>query len=170
MNSSPCSLRTNNTPGNLHTNLECAKKPVNSDTIRLKCCLPIAHLPRGQGVRAVAAIRVDEAKMILWEATLITERGLTAPIATIVVTQDIAHENAPILTCLRPAGQILGIAVRIRARTRAVESAGTLRTQARHGGRLRGSLPEVRQAVLQRKATCGVVAMTSNTVAVEDLL
>ena len=69
--------------------------------IRLKCCLPIAHLPRGQGVRAAAATRVDEAKMILWEATLMTERGRTALTATIVVIQDIKPETAPVRMHLR---------------------------------------------------------------------
>ena len=86
-------------------------------------------------------------------------------------TQDIMPEIALIRMRLIPkAARILGTPVRIRARTRAVESAGALMTKARHGVRLHGSLPEVRQAVLQRKATCDVVAMTSNTVAVEDLL
>ncbi len=100
-----------------------------------------------------------------------TEHGRTVPTAGIVVTQDVMPEIALIRMRLIPkAAQILGTPVRIRARTRAVESAGTLRTQARHGVRLRGSLPEVRRAVQQRKATCGVVAMTSNTVAVGDLL
>ena len=108
--------------------------------------------------------------MILWEATLITERGLIAPIVTIVVTQGIAHEIAPVLTRLGEAAQIVGIAVWIRARRRAVESAVSLWTLVRHGVRLRGSPPEVHRVVQQRKATCGVVAMTNTSVANEDLL
>ncbi len=109
--------------------------------------------------------------MVPWEATLMPLHGRTVLLAGTVVTQDIMPETA--LIRMRPipkAAQILGTPVRIRARTRALESAGALTTKVRHGVRLHGSLPGVRQAVLQRKATCGVVAMTNTSVANEDLL
>ena len=109
--------------------------------------------------------------MVLWEATLMPMHGRTVLLAGTVVTQDIMPETALIRMRLIPkAAQILGTTVRIRARTRALESAGALTTRVRHGVRLHGSLPEVHQAALRRKATCGVVTMMSSIAAVEDPL
>ena len=109
--------------------------------------------------------------MLLWEATLMPMHGRTHLFAGFVVTQDIKPVTALLRMRLLPkAAQILGTTVRIRARTRAAESVGAQTTRVRHGVRLLGSLPEVHQAVLQRKATCDVVTMMSSIAAVEDVL
>ena len=90
--------------------------------------------------------------------------GRTHLLAGIAVTQDIMPSTVLILIHLSlKAPKILGAAVRIRVKTRAVESAQVQMNQARRGADLHGSHPEVRPALRQRKMIRFVATMMSDS-------
>ena len=101
-----------------------------------------------------AAIVGIHRQAVQWEATSQQMHGHINVIhgracVGIALTQDIMPKTVQILMRLMPkVPKILGNAVRIRARLRAVESARVQMNQARRGVLLHGSHPEVRPAPL----------------------